>query len=118
MKNIKKAIVGTLTAAAALPVAALAQNDIWGLNQTTGIGLSSSTLQQTVTTIIRTFMGLLGLIAVILILYGGFMWMTAAGNEEKVTKAKQIIISGIIGLLIIASAYAIASFVITQLLPK
>jgi len=49
---------------------------------------------------------------VCLILYGGFKWMTAGGNEEQVGEAKKIIISGVIGLIIILSAYAIANFVV------
>jgi len=65
--------------------------------------------------IINVIMGLLGVIAVLIILYGGFMWMTAAGNEEKVTKAKKLIIAGIIGLVVIFAAFAIATFVISSL---
>jgi hypothetical protein len=41
--------------------------------------------------------------------------MTAAGNEEEVGKAKQILMAGIIGLIIIVSAYAIATFVVSSL---
>ena len=65
--------------------------------------------------IINVVMGLLGVVAVLVILYGGFMWMTAAGNEEKVGKAKKLIIAGIIGLVVIFAAFAIASFVISNL---
>ena len=57
-------------------------------------------------------MTVLGIIAVCVILYGGFMWMTAAGNEDRVDKAKQMIIAGAIGLVIILAAYAIVNFVI------
>jgi Type IV secretion system pilin len=65
--------------------------------------------------IVNVIMGLLGVVAVLVILYGGFMWMTAAGNEEKVTKAKKLIIAGIIGLVVIFAAFAIAQFVIGNL---
>ncbi len=65
--------------------------------------------------IVNVIMGLLGVVAVLIILYGGFMWMTAAGNEEKVTKAKKLIIAGIIGLVVIFAAFAIAQFVIGSL---
>ncbi|OGL72582.1 hypothetical protein A3C96_02575 [Candidatus Uhrbacteria bacterium RIFCSPHIGHO2_02_FULL_60_10] len=119
MKNLKKIIVSGLTSLVALP--AMAQNTAnvdFGLNQAEGFGLSQKSLPETVTTIIRAFMGLLGLLAVILILYGGFKWMTSQGEPEKVEEAKKIIISGIIGLVIIASAYGIASYVINTLLPK
>ncbi len=65
--------------------------------------------------IIGVFLGFLGILAVIIILYGGFLWMTSAGNEEQVTKAKKMIIAGVIGLAIILASYAIARFIITSL---
>ncbi len=46
-------------------------------------------------------LGLLGLVAVIIIIFGGFTWMTAAGNEEKISKAKKILTYSVIGLVII-----------------
>lgn len=78
-------------------------------------GLGDANLVDAIASIIRVAMGFLGIIAVIIILLGGFKWMTAAGNDEKVKEAKKLIVSGIIGLVIILSAYAIASFVITQI---
>ncbi|MCK4539814.1 hypothetical protein KAU09_01525 [Candidatus Parcubacteria bacterium] len=63
-------------------------------------------------TIIKYLITFLGIIAVAIILYGGFVWMTAAGNEDRVTKAKNIIIAGVIGLVIVIASYAIVNFVI------
>ena len=60
-------------------------------------------------------MGLLGIVAVVIVLIGGFTWMTAGGNDEKVGEAKKWIFAGVIGLAIILSAYAIANFVIQNL---
>lgn len=54
----------------------------------------------------------LGLIAVAIILYGGFKWMTAAGNEDQVGEAKKLLGAGVIGLLIILAAWALATFLI------
>jgi len=65
--------------------------------------------------IIQIILGFLGIIAVLIILWGGFIWMTAAGDPDKVDKAKKMIYSGIIGLVIIFAAYAIAYFVINSL---
>ncbi|PIS04871.1 MAG: hypothetical protein COT81_04420 [Candidatus Buchananbacteria bacterium CG10_big_fil_rev_8_21_14_0_10_42_9] len=59
-------------------------------------------------TILNYIASLIGVIMVILILVGGFRWMTAGGNEEKVAGAKKIIISAIDGLLVIFLAYAVA----------
>lgn len=79
------------------------------------LGLPSGDIRITVARIIRVAMGLLGIIAVVIMLYGGFTWMTAGGEEEKVGEAKKMIFAGIIGLAIILSAYALASFIITKL---
>ncbi|MFH1170965.1 MAG: pilin [bacterium] len=81
-------------------------------NPATSIGLGTSDLKATVINVINWVLGLLGIIAVIMILVGGFQWMTAAGNEEKVEKAKKIISAAIVGLIIILLAWAIVNFVI------
>lgn len=61
--------------------------------------------------IIRVALGLLGTIFFVLMLYAGFLWMTAAGNEEQATKAKTLIFQATIGLTIILAAYSITAFV-------
>ncbi|MEK7631602.1 MAG: hypothetical protein AAB445_01880 [Patescibacteria group bacterium] len=76
------------------------------------LGLGSADLKQTVVNIIQWFLGLLGLVAIVMILYGGFTWMTAGGNEDKVDTAKQIISAASVGLVIILISWAIVSFVI------
>ena len=65
--------------------------------------------------IIKMALGVLGTIFLVLTVYAGFLWMTASGEEEKITKAKDILKASIIGLLIILTAYAITSFVISNL---
>lgn len=66
--------------------------------------------------IIGTFLSLLGVIFLCLVIYAGFVWMTSGGNETKVLKAKKTLRNAIIGLIIIASAYAITSFVFHSIL--
>ena len=61
--------------------------------------------------VIQAFLGLLGVIFLVFILYAGFNWMTAGGDEEKVKKAGETIRRAIIGLIIVVSAYAITYFV-------
>jgi len=61
--------------------------------------------------IVRAFLSLLGILFIVYTIYGGYLWMTAAGNEERVTSAKSIIRNGIIGLLVIFSAAAIFTFI-------
>ena len=65
--------------------------------------------------VVRVALGVVGLIAILLVIFGGFKWMTSGGSEEKVDEAKKILYSGIIGLVIILSAYALSSFVLKTL---
>ncbi len=65
--------------------------------------------------VIGVFLSLLGIIFMILIIYGGFKWMTARGAEEEVTAAKTIIRNAVIGLIIVMAAYAISFFITSQL---
>jgi len=80
------------------------------------IGLGTRDIRVTIATIINVAMGLLGIVAVLIILLGGFKWMTAMGNEDNIKKAKSLIIAGVIGLIIILLAYAIAQFVVGSIL--
>ena len=78
-------------------------------------GLSQGNLVDTISAIIRTILGFLGIVAVVIILFGGFQWMTAGGSPEKVKGAKTLIIQGIIGLVIVLCSFAIAQFVISSI---
>lgn len=83
-----------------------------------GYGTSGGpqTLTTTIGTIISTVLGLLGIIFLILAVYAGFLWMTSQGSEEKTKKAKQILSTAVIGLVITLAAYAIADFVVGEAL--
>ncbi len=61
--------------------------------------------------IIGAFLSLLGIVFIILILLAGFHWMTAQGDESKVTQAKGELRHAIIGLIIVVGAYAIWDFI-------
>ena len=67
--------------------------------------------------VLKAAIALLGIIFVVLIVYAGFLWMTARGQEEQVTKAKDTIQRSVIGLLIVIAAYAITSFIFARLVP-
>lgn len=86
-----------------------------GLSYGADTGLGNTDVRTTIARIIRVAMSLLGIVAVVIVLIGGFKWMTAGGNDDQVGEAKKWIFSGVIGLVIILSAYALASFVINQL---
>ncbi len=78
-------------------------------------GLGATPLTETIGSLIQTLLAFLGVIFLILIIYAGLLWMTAAGNEDKVKKAQSILMSSIIGLIVLLSAYAISYFVISNL---
>ena len=78
--------------------------------------VDEGTFTEAIAKVIKIVLGFLGVIFIILILYAGFTWMTAAGNEEKVKKAKDIMVAAVIGVTIVLMAYAITYFVIDQLL--
>ena len=65
--------------------------------------------------LISSFLGILGIIFLLLTLYSGFLWMTAAGNPTQVDKAKRLMTQAIIGLVIMLSSYGVTRFVINQL---
>lgn len=65
--------------------------------------------------VVKIALSFIGIIFFLLVLYAGFIWMTAMGNTEKVTKAKDILEAAVIGLVLVASAYAISSFVFSRL---
>jgi len=98
----------------------LAQNatDTLGVNviDQSSIALSGTDIRLVVINIINTVLGLLGLIAVSLIIYAGFTIMTSGGDESKVSSGKKIIINAVIGLAVILSAFAIVKFVANKLL--
>ena len=70
---------------------------------------------ETIGNLINIVLSFLGVIFVILIIYGGFMWMTAGGKEQQVEDAKKVIIRATIGIAVIMLAYAVTWFIISKL---
>lgn len=64
---------------------------------------------------INVLLSVLGLVFVVLVVYAGYLWMTAAGDTKKVETAKALLGQAVIGLVIIVSAYLISDFVITRI---
>src|SRR3989344_4167384 len=79
-------------------------------------GLGTTDFRLVVARVINIALGFLGIIAVALIIYAGFLWMTAAGNESQIAIAKKIMTGAVIGLVIILAAFGIAVFVMRVLL--
>ena len=80
-----------------------------------GTGLGGQDIRITIAKIIRAVLGLLGIIALGVMLYGGFMYMTSAGEEEKILTAKKALTNGVIGLVIILSSLALVQFILNKL---
>lgn len=78
-------------------------------------GLGQEDIRVIIGNIVRIVLGFLGIVAVVLIIYAGAIWMTAAGDPAKVSKAKQIMINAGIGLVIVLSALAITQFILNTL---
>ncbi|MFH0780189.1 MAG: pilin, partial [Parcubacteria group bacterium] len=79
-------------------------------------GLQNGDVRVIIGNIIKAFLGVLGIIAIILVIYAGFLYMTAGGDPEKTKRAIGYLKDAAIGLAIIFSSYAIASFIISRLL--
>lgn len=82
------------------------------VNVKTGL---TADLPSTIGTIIKVILSLVGTIFLCLTIYGGILWMTAAGEDDKVEKSKKIITAAVIGLAITLSAYAVTFFVTSKL---
>ncbi len=91
-----------------------AQN--YGLEATAGAaGLQRGDVPTLAGSIIGTALSMIGVLFFVLMVYGGFLWMIARGNEEQVRKAKDTIIEATIGLIVVLSSYAITNFVFSSL---
>lgn len=112
---LKPLIIATLVVVVlGLAVPALAQ-DQFGVDQAgfdilqrpdPGMGLGEFIVR-----IVQWILGFLAVVVVGIIAYGGFVWMTAGGNPDRVARAKKIIVNGLIGLAIILASYAIVSII-------
>lgn len=110
--------------ACVLPVRAFAQANIQqSLIQGSCLQISTSPcnvdngviqLNQAVTTIINTFSLIVGIVAVVMLIYGGFRYVTSGGDSSNIGNAKNTIIYAIVGLVIVALSQAIVQFVLTK----
>ena len=91
--------------------------ELYGTEYAVGLGpgTEDSDLRTILVSVITVLMSFLGIVAVVIILIGGFKWMTAAGNEDKVEEAKNMIMAGVIGLIIIMLAWIIVNWVLSTM---
>lgn len=124
MQLVQRLILASIAFTSLMPMAALAANvelggslgpDL-GVDAPRAAGLGATDIRITAARIIRVAMGLLGIVSVVITMYGGFLWMTAGGNDEQVGEAKKWIFGGIIGMALIFMSFAISTFVINSLI--
>ncbi len=98
-----------------LPTIAAGTNEaINGLNTAANTAYGntqSADVSTTIGKIVGSILSFVGVIFLILMIYGGFTWMMARGNEQEVAKAKEIITNAVIGLIVVLSAYAITAYI-------
>lgn len=80
-----------------------------------GNGDPDAAAQSIIGKLINAFLSFFGIIFMVLIIYGGYRWMMARGNEDEVKRARDIIRGSVIGLIITLASYAIAYFVSTAI---
>lgn len=86
----------------------------YGLDQVPN-DLPKEDITEVVVRIVRYVIGLVGIILLVMLIYGGVMYMTSAGNEEQAKKAKQVLTYAIIGIVIIAMSFLITQFIVNAL---
>lgn len=115
---LKLLLVGLLTSVfAAISLPAFAQ--VGKLNkfecQTLGLQCTgndtAASLSNYILNVLNVFLGLLGVIALIAIIYGGAVYLTAGGDEKAITRAKNILIYAVIGIVVIALSVTLVNFV-------
>jgi len=118
--KIKLATTALLLAAVLIPSAGVlaAAGDLtdgFGVGFANNIGLQNANPKNVIVNVIQVILSFLAIVAVIIILIGGFLWMTAGGNDEKVTQGRKYLVNGAIGLLIVLAAFAITNFLINTI---
>lgn len=124
-KNYKKifaslALSLTLVSILAVPAVVFANADdlLWGGTQTDveeALGLGNEDPRKIVSSVVSVLLGFLGILAVLIILFAGFKWMTAGGNDDNISSAKSMMTAGVIGLVIVLASFGLSQFVIEAL---
>ena len=125
MKTITAIAISLFLALTAAPAANAqavdsATNKLNAIGGITGLGSvdvsSDAGLYEKIAAIINILLGFAGVIATILIIVAGTRWILSGGNEEEITKAKNIIKGAVIGILIVLGAYVVVNFVAEELI--
>ncbi len=124
-EKAKMLMMAGVLAIAGIGMALVPAGSVWAANKVGGMnnGINAATTNDmqngNVTSIVKTisdvFMYAVGAVSVIMIIYGGFQYVTSSGDQTKVTKAKNTILYGLVGLAIAILARAIVGFVLDNI---
>lgn len=115
MKTMKKFAYAALAATAVIPQT-MAQISFGGDKVQSGLQGSKNTADVTIQNLIQNAMIFLAILAVCYGLYGGFLMLTAGGEEDKVKRGRTILIQVALGLVVIFLANSIVQFVLSRIL--
>lgn len=119
----KNMFIAAFLVAIFLPVSVFALNlgSKLAEDAATGAGYAKATettLAENIGFIIQVALSFVGTIFLVLVVYGGILWMTARGDEGQVDKSKEIIQRAVIGLVITVGAYSITAFVVPRIVEQ
>lgn len=125
MKHVIRIIAVAIAAIVALPVHATTLYDraAGALGKTIDaaygggneVAVDGNTFLNSLITIINQLITFVGVIFLLLLIYAGYLWMMARGNEEEVNKAKKITRETVIGLILILLARLLTEFILSQI---
>jgi len=99
-----------------MPVVANAQDLNNGLeNFRSAANYGNTDLPTAMGRIMSIVLGFLGLVCAVIIIAGGFKWMTSSGDETKIAEAKKLMVAGVVGIVIVVLAYAVANYLTTRI---
>ena len=106
-------MVGAITLLSAIPTASAAfispEDNLPAVAEATG---GEGSIRRLALRIVNFFLGFLGILAVIMVIYGGVTYVTAAGNDESIGNAKNIIMYALIGIIVILLSFAIVNTIL------
>ena len=79
---------------------------------------TDTSLSKNIGVAINMILSVVGVIFTVLMVYAGYTWMIARGDETKIDKAKKVITASIIGLIVTLAAYSITNFVVPRVLEQ
>lgn len=83
-----------------------------------GINVRAGDPYDIIGAVLKSLFAFIGVIFFLLALFAGFLWMTSAGNEQKISRARAILLSSVLGIFIIFTSYIITVYVIYLLSPS